>query len=283
MSKTRIVKILGFKRKKRKPGRPVLVAMALLAAASVGYHGPDLLRNSVPDLIPSIVPARSTKIVASSSFSSQTLSGRASVIDGDTIEIRGERIRLDGIDAPESSQTCNDAHGVSYRCGAQAAEALAEMLAASSPTSCDYVDRDQYGRYVGNCYLADGNSVQAAMVRSGWAMDWPRYSGGEYASEQQTARGERIGIWTGSVKPPWEWRADRRRAKPPTRTAPLVGAASPSGGCEIKGNVASHGERIYHVPGQQHYEKTQINTAKGERWFCSEAEARDAGWRAARR
>ncbi|KUM23655.1 hypothetical protein AU467_32995 [Mesorhizobium loti] len=54
--------------------------------------------------------------------------------------------------------------------------------------------------------------------------------------------------------------------------------------CNIKGNISYYGgERIYHVPGQEYYSETQINLLKGERWFCSEADARAAGWRKARR
>ena len=57
-------------------------------------------------------------------------------------------------------------------------------------------------------------------------------------------------------------------------------AQSTSGACNIKGNVSVHtGERIYHLPGQEYYDETQIRTDHGERWFCSEAEARAAGWR----
>ncbi len=59
----------------------------------------------------------------------------------------------------------------------------------------------------------------------------------------------------------------------------ISGAAAQSGGCNIKGNVSTKGERIYHVPGQKYYNDTVIQSSHGERWFCSEAEARAAGWR----
>ena len=60
-------------------------------------------------------------------------------------------------------------------------------------------------------------------------------------------------------------------------------AAMPFSGCAIKGNVSiNSGERIYHVPGQEFYDETRISFRHGERWFCSEAEARQAGWRKAR-
>ncbi len=119
--------------------------------------------------------------------------GRATVIDGDTIEIQGERIRLNGVDAPESAQLCHDGQQRPYRCGTIASEALDKFLAASRPTRCKFVERDRYGRFVGDCFGADGASVAAALVRSGWALDWPRYSKGEYADEQLTAKRERLG------------------------------------------------------------------------------------------
>lgn len=61
-------------------------------------------------------------------------------------------------------------------------------------------------------------------------------------------------------------------------------ALVPGSGCNIKGNISvDTGERIYHVPGQKYYRETIISTGKGERWFCSEEEARRAGWRKAKR
>jgi len=62
----------------------------------------------------------------------------------------------------------------------------------------------------------------------------------------------------------------------------LIGGTSAAGendACNIKGNVSTRGETIYHVPGQRYYDKTEIAASHGERWFCSEKEARAAGWR----
>lgn len=60
------------------------------------------------------------------------------------------------------------------------------------------------------------------------------------------------------------------------------GGAVAQDGCNIKGNVSTKGERIYHVPGQEYYDETVIQSSHGEQWFCSEAEARAAGWRKAK-
>src|SRR5215469_18337938 len=99
--------------------------------------------------------------------------GVASVIDGDTIEIHGQRIRLHGIDAPEASQLC-DLDGKPWRCGQASANALAEYLGRRTVT-CDPRDRDRYRRLVAACSVA-GTSINAWMVREGWAVAYRRYS-----------------------------------------------------------------------------------------------------------
>jgi endonuclease YncB( thermonuclease family) len=206
--------------------------------------------------------------------------GHASVVDGDTIEIHGERIRFNGVDAPEASQICIDGKGQKYRCGARAAEALAEFLSLSSPTKCEFVERDRYGRFVGNCFRTDGTSVQGWLVINGYALDWPRYSAGAYADQQKIAKSKKLGMWEGTFQPPWEWRAQKRNKVEPI--APLL-AEAPRRACDIKGNINAKGDRIYHMPGQEHYTRTKVSEKDGERWFCSEMEAQAAGWRAAKR
>ena len=84
-------------------------------------------------------------------------------------------------------------------------------------------------------------------------------------NEEEEAQDARIGVWRDEFVPPWEWRQGERLQPISTPESATI--------CVIKGNISSQGERIYPVPGAQHYDRTKINTAKGERWFCSEADA----------
>ncbi|MET4487656.1 thermonuclease family protein [Bradyrhizobium sp. LA7.1] len=136
--------------------------------------------------------------------------GQASVVDGDTIEIHGTRIRLWGIDAPESTQLCRSEDSNLYQCGRAAATALAGLLwAIKRPVSCSSVAQDQYGRTVATCSLGTPGrpDIGQWLVVNGHALDWPLYSKGKYADAQRGAeKGER-GIWSGSFVEPWRYRA----------------------------------------------------------------------------
>lgn len=134
------------------------------------------------------------------------IAGRASVIDGDTLEIQGQRIRLHGVDAPESAQTC--LHGVrEWRCGQQAALELSNWIGAATVT-CSRVATDRYKRMVARCQ-ARGQDVGAWLVGNGWALDWPQYSRSEYAGQQEAAKAKGLGVWRGEFTAPWLWRAQR--------------------------------------------------------------------------
>ena len=134
------------------------------------------------------------------------VSGRASVIDGDTIEVGGSRIRLYGVDAPEHSQTCVIG-GQRWPCGERASRALADRVAGND-VECQETDRDRYGRIVAVCRLW-GRDLNAWLVREGWALAYRRYSTA-YASEEASAKAARRGVWRGNFVAPWDWRAGVR-------------------------------------------------------------------------
>lgn len=135
--------------------------------------------------------------------------GRASVVDGDTIEIHGQRIRLHGVDAPEKGQPCFDAANPTYRCGQKAAMALDEFI-GQSPVSCRERDVDRYGRTVADCRVR-GEDIELWLVRSGHAFAYRRYSS-DYIGAEQEAGNNRRGIWAGHMQAPWEWRKEQRDA-----------------------------------------------------------------------
>ncbi|MDX6807126.1 thermonuclease family protein [Terrihabitans rhizophilus] len=158
-------------------------------------------------------------LVAALFFTTPVLSadivGRASTVDGDTIEIHGQRIRLWGVDAPEAGQSCaglqdrNHAVQRSWRCGKAAADTLDDMLASARPTSCEAVDTDRYGRTVARC-AAGGRDVARMMVEKGLAVDYPQYSKGAYADAEREAKAARRGMWAGTFVMPWDWRKGAR-------------------------------------------------------------------------
>lgn len=150
----------------------------------------------------------------SSPAPSATLIGQASVIDGDTLEIHGQRIRLSGIDAPESDQLCRGDDSLQYRCGAKAANELDEHI-AGRPVSCEGVGRDQYGRTVAVCTIG-GEDVAGWLVSNGFAFDWPRYSRGKYPGAQKDAERAGRGVWAGSYVVPWAYRACIRNGGRPS-------------------------------------------------------------------
>ena len=129
--------------------------------------------------------------------------GTAVTIDGDTIEIRGQRIRLHGIDAPEKDQRCNIG-GTAFQIGEWSEVWLEEYIAGREVT-CERVGSDRYGRTIGLCHI-DMMDIGSVLVLQGMAWDDVRYSGGRYAGEQAYARSNGVGIWAGECMPPWMWR-----------------------------------------------------------------------------
>ena len=134
--------------------------------------------------------------------SSRLIVGRASVIDGDTIEILGTRIRLYGIDAPERDQLCV-VEGNEFRCGQRASFALADKISTST-VMCKPKDHDRYGRVVAVC-RSGGEDLNEWMVAQGWALAYRRYSR-DYIQQEKQAAASKVGMWKGKFVAPWDWR-----------------------------------------------------------------------------
>lgn len=160
------------------------------------------------------IPAILMILLLSSAACANDLVGQASIIDGDTLEVHGTRIRLWGVDAPESDQLCRGADSNLYRCGAKAANDLNSFI-ARRPVSCTPVGEDQYRRTVAICSVG-GADLGEWLVRNGLALDWPHYSKGKYASAQRDADRSGRGMWAGSYVEPWLFRGCVRAGGTPT-------------------------------------------------------------------
>jgi endonuclease YncB( thermonuclease family) len=205
----------------------------------------------------------------------QRIAGRAKITDGDSFEIGDTSIRLFGVDAPEGRQPCTR-DGKEWACGEEAARRL-RSLTNSGDVVCMRRDTDDYGRVVAQCSRG-GVDLAAEMARSGLAVAYRRYSNA-YVDEENEARAARRGVWAGEFTPPDQWRRDDRSASRDTAPTPVSASRA---GCDIKGNINGEGEKIYHTRASPSYSDTRIDESDGERWFCSEADARRAGWRAPR-
>jgi len=188
------------------------------------------------------------------------------VVDADTIILNGEKIRLYGIDAPETEQNCY-VNKEAWPCGKQATEYLKKLLEEAPIPSllCEISSQDRYGRSIGVCYIGDKN-INRDLVENGWALAYREYSR-DYIQNENLASKRKIGVWQGDFVEPWKWRRGVR-----TKETKKIG-------CQIKGNISSSGEKIYHLPNSKNYLETKISSSKGERWFCSEKEAQALGWR----
>lgn len=203
------------------------------------------------------------------------IAGQALVHDGDTIEISGRKIRLEGIDAPEGVQRCNRRLFGEWSCGTASTYALIGLVQGRN-VACESRGTDKYSRMLGICYV-DGRDINAEMVRLGLAWAYVKYSSA-YVAEEAEARAARRGVWTADTMTPWDFRA--RHAGQAPSTLPAERREQRSADCTIKGNVTRVG-RIYHLPTSPWYGRIVMDETKGRRWFCSEGEAIAAGWRPA--
>ncbi|MFK7837919.1 MAG: thermonuclease family protein [Sulfitobacter sp.] len=197
------------------------------------------------------------------------VTGVIRVIDGDTLDVGTTRVRLHGIDAPERDQPCTTRNGQAWGCGDWVTRSVLDRYQGAT-ARCEQTDMDRYGRVVARCFV-QGNDIGRAMVAEGLAFAYRKYSY-DYDLEEAAAVADTLGIHAFLIEAPGRYRLTR-----------IKGRVAPDPNCAIKGNINAAGAHIYHMPGQAFYERTGVRPEQGEHWFCSEAQARASGFRAARR
>jgi endonuclease YncB( thermonuclease family) len=245
-----------------RPQQATLLTGALLAAvaASLWFAAAPATTKAT-----TTAHARSAAPVSHVS-SSETLEGRATATSGATLRISGTSVVLDGIEAPEPSQSCAKPNGATWRCGETAKEELASAVRGRR-VSCELTGKNRSGIRLARCITA-GEDIAAKLVRDGHVFASDGFFS-SYSSQQAEARNAKTGLWAGDAERPADYRSRRWEEAKRAR----------SDGCPIKGRVTTS-DRIYVLPWSASYETVRISPAKGERWFCSEAEAQAAGFRA---
>jgi micrococcal nuclease len=243
----------------------------------------DDAENTPATITPGRSPTATTEATQTSTFPLGLQQALVTeVADGDTIRVTIDgqefRVRYIGIDTPETNDPLR---GV--ECYGPESTVRNKQLVEGKTVGleADVSNVDEHGRLLRYVWL-NGEMVNTTLVREGFAQAVAYPPDTKHQDLLEGAEGEaraaRLGVWSDSC------------AETPAATLPAVSVGA--GQCEfsgtdealIKGNISrDDGERIYHVPGQENYEVTQINEANGERWFCTEAEAVAAGWRRALR
>lgn len=238
----------------------ILVAAGLLIITLALFSPPVTKESSKPTPSPSFSTSQVVKGEQISQTQNITSNGIkvTKVIDGDTIEIEGgQRVRYIGIDTPETVHPSK-----LVQCFGREASAKNKELVEGKTVELekDISETDKYGRLLRYVY-AGGTFVNQYLITEGYAHSstYPpdiKYQN-QFTEAEKEARENNRGLW-GVCQGQ---------------------SAATTSDCPIKGNISSSGEKIYHMPGQRYYEKTVIDEGKGERWFCSEDEAIQAGWR----
>jgi len=231
-----------------------LGAGALAAMFGIGYWLSAPLSSSFSSVIP--VGLTST----------EHIEGRARAISGDTLSIGGTVVRLSGIDAPEIGQRCKTHKGRRWRCGRGARSALRKITGRKTVT-CSVNAATAEGERVGTCRIGD-TDLGSEMVARGLVF---AHSGvfARYGSKEAEAQAAKIGMWQGTPQRPEAFRAQAWK----------VASERAPDGCPVKGAVLSSRGKVYLMPWWSKYDRTRVRKRRGGRWFCSEREAQEAGWK----
>jgi endonuclease YncB( thermonuclease family) len=197
------------------------------------------------------------------------VSDQVTVIDGDSLQIGSKVVQLYGIDAPELGQLCND-EGSLRHCGVDAALALRKLITLAAPsfhcsTWHDDSDRAEVAGVTVEVCEVGKQDVSLVMLHNGYSVALPG-SFPDYTDAQEQAREGNLGIWHTQFTLPWAWQEGER--------SPLEQTD-----CNVKATSSDAGGPVYYVPTDPEYDRIAIDPDQGDAWFCSDEEARQAGWR----
>jgi endonuclease YncB( thermonuclease family) len=250
----RLLPDVGF----RLPFNSRIAGGSVLAVALVVFGGP-MLRSSLPITTAQLIPT------VAAPASETVLSGRATAINGDLVRVAGQLVKLAGVEAPEAKQPCLKSNGRRWNCGASARTALEKIIRGKTVT-CTPSGQDGDGQSLATCRANDAD-IAETLVRGGHVFAASGFFA-SYTAAEVSARDAKAGLWQGDSVRPKEWREivweEAKRAAPE--------------GCPIKGHVRAS-DRIYAMPWADGYSGAKVRTVKGDRWFCSEDEARAAGFK----
>lgn len=231
------------------------------------YVGGPMLRSA--DGVSSPVLDISTGAPADSAHQvtvSSDISGVAAALTGDTLRVDGTLIRLTGIEAPASAQPCYRANGKRWNCASAARSGLNGIVRGHKVT-CTSSGQDESGRTLASCVVEGAKDIASELARNGYVFATDNSFFSTLSGEESAAREAKRGIWQGEVLRPQAWRDQTWQAA--KREAP--------DGCPIKGVIRASA-KIYALPWSDVYAKARVRPTRGEHWFCSEDEAKAAGF-----
>lgn len=245
---------------RRSPVKPRHIAGAAAALGLIYFGGP-MLRSADGIAVAEYSPDRPSQVSVSTE-----LSGRAIAIAGNLMRLDGALVRIANVEAPESRQPCYRADGRRWNCAAAAKSGLAHVVRGRRITCTPSGSGQDASGYVSAQCTVGEVDLAAELVRNGYVFAVSSFLS-SLSSEEEAARSAKKGIWQGEIQRPQEWRdqqwQDAKRGAPD--------------GCPIKGFVRAS-SKLYTLPWSADYERAKVRTNRGERWFCSEDEAKAAGF-----
>jgi endonuclease YncB( thermonuclease family) len=227
---------------------------------AVIYLGGPILRGAEGVAAVTVSP----ETTASATVSSE-ISGHATAITGDLIRVDGTLVRIEGVESPAASQPCYRQNGRRWSCASAARLGLSRTIRGRAIT-CIRTGNDAMGNVRARCTIDGTVDLSTELVRNGYVFATNSLFA-SLASKEEEARSAKAGIWQGEVARPQEWREQVWDAA--KRLAPE--------GCPIKGVVRASA-KIYALPWSDGYAEARVRANRGERWFCSEDEAKAAGF-----